>query len=224
MSWLETSINKSKKLKDHYKLRGVDIYIKDAFTNDIDFDFVVRYVAARLPEHLLKNIDIIYVGFFQHLIDREVTAIYEHGAIYITNDQDSEMDLIDDMIHEIAHSNEAKYQDLIYGDKRLEKEFLNKRKSLNRILNQSGKYRIPIGFTVDPSYSEEIDIFLHKGVTYNTLWQMIPGLFPSPYAATSLREYYARGFEEYFMGERRGLKDICPILYSKMQELENVED
>ena len=58
MSWLETSINKSKKLKDHYKLRGVDIFIKDALDEDIDFDFVVRYVSVRLPDHLLRNVDI----------------------------------------------------------------------------------------------------------------------------------------------------------------------
>ena len=89
---------------------------------------------------------------------------------------------------------------------------------------QKSKYNIPIKFTVDPSYSEEVDLFLHKDVTYRVLWEMIPGLFPSPYAATSVREYYARGFEEYFMGERKALKDICPILYSKLQQLENVED
>ena len=213
MSWLDTSIKHSKKLKDHYKLHGVDIFIKDAFTIDIDFDFVLRYISVRIPQHLFKNIDIIYVGSFQDLIDREVTAIYEHGAIYITNDQDSEMDLIDDMIHEIAHSNEVKYQEIIYGDKKVDKEFLKKRKALFRILKQKGKYDIPIKFTVDPSYSKEVD-----------LWEMIPGLFPSPYAATSVREYYARGFEEYFMGERKSLKDICPILYSKLEQLENVED
>jgi hypothetical protein len=224
MSWLETSIKKSKILKDHYKLRGVDIFIKDALSEDIDFDFVVRYVAARLPEHLFSNVDIIYVGRFQDLIDREVNAAYEHGAIYITNEQDSEMDIIDDLIHEIAHSNEPKYQDVIYGDKKLEAEFLAKRKALYNILKRNKKYRIPIKFLVDPGHSQEIDDFLYKDVTYNALWQMVPGIFPSPYAATSLREYYARGFEEYFMGEKQDLKQICPVLYYKMQDLENVED
>ncbi len=225
MSWLETSIKNSKKLKDHYKLRGVDIFIKDSLPEHIDFDFVLRYVSVRLPEHLFLNIDIIYVGNFKDLNDREVTAIYEDGAIYITNEQDSEMDLIDDIIHEIAHSNEPKYQELIYGDSRLEKEFMAKRKSLYNILKRSPKnYNIPVRFSVDPTHSNEIDDFLYKDVTYSAMWQMIPGIFPSPYAATSLREYYARGFEEYFMGERKSLKDICPVLYSKMQELENVED
>lgn len=225
MSWLETSINKSKKLKDHYKLRGVDIFIKDALDEDIDFDFVVRYVSVRLPDHLLRNVDIIYVGKFQDLIDREVNAMYEHGAIYILNQQDSEMDIIDDLIHEIAHSNELKYQEIIYGDKTLEREFLAKRKALFNILKRENeKYTIPISFTVDSSHRQEVDDFLYRDVTYSTLWQMIPGIFPSPYAATSLREYFARGFEEYFMGKKEALKDICPVLYSKMRDLENVED
>jgi Mlc titration factor MtfA (ptsG expression regulator) len=53
---------------------------------------------------------------------------------------------------------------------------------------------------------------------------MVPGVFPSPYAATSLREYFARGFEEYYMGRPQELKNICPVLYSKMYNLHNMED
>ena len=83
---------------------------------------------------------------------------------------------------------------------------------------------MPIEFTVDPSYSEKVDDFLYKDVGYQALWQMVPGIFPSPYAATSLREYFARGFEEYFMGDPQALKDICPVLYSKMYNLHNMED
>ena len=73
-------------------------------------------------------------------------------------------------------------------------------------------------------YDKVIDDFLYSTVTYDVLWQMVPGIFPSPYAATSLREYFARGFEEYFMGEPHSLKDICPVLYSKMYNLHNMED
>ena len=36
MSWVENSINESKKLKDHYKMQGVDIFIKDGLVSDID--------------------------------------------------------------------------------------------------------------------------------------------------------------------------------------------
>ena len=225
MSWIENSINESKKLKDHYKMQGIDIFIKDRLVPEIDIDFVVRYISSRLPEHLMVSVDIIYVGHFKTLVDREVNAMYEDGAIFISNEQDSEMDMIDDLIHEIAHSNESRFQEIIYEDGKLQSEFLAKRKNLQNILLQSEKvYKIPIHFSIDPTYSQQIDDFLYKGVGYQALWQMVPGIFPSPYAATSLREYFARGFEEYFMGEPHSLKDICPVLYSMMYNLHNMED
>ena len=42
----------------------------------------------------------------------------------------------------------------------------------------------------------KIDDFLYKDVGYALLNNLVMGLFPSAYAATSLREYFARGFEE----------------------------
>ena len=225
MSWLENSMKEAKKMKDHYKMQGVDIFIKDKLTEDIDVDFVIRYISTRLPEHLMISIDIIYIGHFNMLVDRDVNAIYEDGAIYVTNEQESEMDMIDDLIHEIAHSNEKRFQEVIYGDGKLETEFLAKRKALKSLLSrQELKYKIPIHFGVDPTYNKVIDDFLYKDVGYGVLWQMVPGIFPSPYAVTSLREYFARGFEEYFMGSPNELKNLCPILYSKMYQLHNMED
>lgn len=225
MSWVENSINESKKLKDHYKMQGVDIFIKDGLVSDIDVDFVIRYISSRLPEHLMVSVDIIYIGHFKMLVDREVNAMYQDGAIFISNEQDNEMDMIDDLIHEIAHSNESRFQDIVYGDGKLQIEFLAKRKNLHNILLQSDRnYKVPIHFSIDPTYSQQIDDFLYKDVGYQALWQMVPGIFPSPYAATSLREYFARGFEEYFMGDPNDLKKLCPILYSKMYQLHNMED
>ena len=63
MSWLEESIKRSKKLKDHYMLKGIDIFVKDQLPQGIDIDFVIRYVAKKLPDHVLRNIDIIYRFF-----------------------------------------------------------------------------------------------------------------------------------------------------------------
>ena len=84
MNWLEESVKKSKKLKDHYMLGDVNIYVKDQLPENVDIDFVIRYVAKRLPNHVLTNIDIIYVGHFQDLVDRDINALWQNGAIYIT--------------------------------------------------------------------------------------------------------------------------------------------
>jgi len=223
MNWLEESVKRSKKLKDHYMLKGIDIYIKDQLPQEIDVDFVIRYIAKRLPDHVLTNIDIIYVGKFQDLIDRDINALWQNGAIYITNNQDSEMDMIDDLIHEIAHSNEKQYEQIIYEDGKLEKEFLYRRKALAKILIDKG-LGAPPGFIYNSDYNKEIDDYLYEKVTYEVLWQLIPGIFPSPYAATSLREYWAKGFEEFYMGKSDSLKDTTPVLFSKLMQLHNLED
>ena len=204
-------------------LKDVDIYIKDQLPEGIDVDFVIRYVAKRLPNHVLNNIDVIYVGLFQDLIDRDVNALWQNGAIYITNQQDSEMDMIDDLIHEIAHSNEKQFEQIIYEDEKLEREFLSRRKKIAFILKDKG-YELPTGFIYNIDYDKAIDDFLYEKVTYETLWQMTPGIFPSPYAITSLREYWAKGFEEFYMGQQHSLKQISPVLFSKLMQLHNLED
>ena len=223
MNWLEESVKRSKKLKDHYMLRGIDIYVKDQLPQDIDVDFVIKYVAKRLPDHVLSNIDIIYIGHFQDLIDRDINALWQNGAIYITNDQDNEMDMIDDLIHEIAHSNEKQFERIIYEDGKLEKEFLYRRKKIAQILVEKG-YGVPTGFIYDISYNKDIDDFLYEKVTYDVLWQIIPGIFPSPYAVTSIREYWAKGFEQFYMGNGADLKETSPVLFSKLMQLNDLED
>jgi hypothetical protein len=50
---------------------------------------------------------------------------------------------------------------------------------------------------------------------------MTRGLFVSAYACTSLREYFANGFEEFYLGDRNYLNTISPKLYSKIKNLHN---
>jgi len=49
-------------------------------------------------------------------------------------------------------------------------------------------------------------------------------LFYSPYAITSLREYWANGFENYLLGDRERLKDLSPILFRKVEEIISERD
>lgn len=46
----------------------------------------------------------------------------------MTNEQDEEMDMIDDIIHELAHAVEINNDEIIYGSGSLQREFLAKRK------------------------------------------------------------------------------------------------
>ena len=44
-------------------------------------------------------------------------------------------------------------------------------------------------------------------------------LFVDPYSPTSLREYFASGFEEFYLGDRLYLQKICPYIFKKVLQL-----
>ena len=121
--WITESAKKGRRLKDMYNLSGVDVYIKDRLPEEIDPDFVFNYISSRVPFHLARNIDIIYVGQFPEMKEREINAYYEDGAIYVTNNQDEDMDMIDDIIHELAHAVERNNEEIVYGSGQLQREF-----------------------------------------------------------------------------------------------------
>jgi len=223
MSWILESVKKSKKMKDHYVMHDINIFIKDQLPKSIDIDFVLKYVSQRIPSYLLTGVDMIYIGQFKQLIDREVNAMFEDGAIYITNEQTDDKDMIDDIVHEIAHSIEGIYGNVIYNDSSIKTEFLSKRKRLFLEL-KNYNYNPPVEMQYQIEYSQKIDDYFYKEIGYELLWNFVNGLFPSPYSATSLREYFARGFEEYVFENKKDLKLNCPALYQKIKSLHNMEE
>jgi hypothetical protein len=188
----------------------------------IDPDLVFSTFSKLIPSHLLTGVDIIYVGEFDVFKEKKVNAVFQDGAIYVSNEQDSNQDMIDDIIHELAHSVEEKFTQYIYNENDLKNEFMGKRKRLYDILN-SYDYKPPASIRTVFHYDEQIDMYFYKKVGYEAMWNLVNGLFPSPYSTTSLREYFAVGFEQYFMGEKAMIKKYCPVLYSKIENLEYME-
>ena len=125
--WITESAKKGRKYKDMYSVSGIDVYIKDRLPEEIDPDFVFKYI--RIPFHLTTGIDIIYIGLFPEMKEREINAYYEDGAIYVTNQQEQEMDMIDDIIHELAHAVERNNDETLYGSGAVQNEFTAKRKN-----------------------------------------------------------------------------------------------
>ncbi|MGI9554750.1 MAG: hypothetical protein ACR2M6_02145 [Vampirovibrionia bacterium] len=199
---------------------GLQVFIKDKLTNDISLKSVLDTVSSYIPSHLFSEIDSIYVGLFDDFEKKETNAAYKDGAIYISNEQDDEQDLIDDMVHEVAHSLEAPYGYLIYGDGKLKEEFLNKRKRLYDVL-ESEQLNPDLDLFMNTEYSLEMDNYLYKEVGYDRLNFIMNSysIFTSAYPATSLREYFASGFEYYFLEEPTYLSEICPTLFEKIEEL-----
>ena len=220
--WITESAKKGRKLKDMYNLSGVDVFIKDRLPSEIDPEFVFNYISARIPFHLATNLDIIYVGQFPEMAEREINAYYQDGAVYVTNQQENEMDMIDDIVHELAHSVERNNEELVYGSGSLQREFKAKRRNLYTLIQDM--YDVPKDFLTNLDYSKEIDKFLYETVGYDILNQMVTNIFISGYAATSVSEYFARGFEEYFIGDKSDLKQLSPVLYSIIDKLVHLED
>jgi hypothetical protein len=135
--YIKSSHSKSINKQKHTYLYD-NVYVKDPLPEDFDLDYVLQKVAVSIPDYLMNNIDSIYVGQFEEFEDRKINALYKDGALYVTNLQDDEDDMIDDIIHEIAHSIEEFAGNDIYGDGRVENEFLGKRKRLFYFLRKEG--------------------------------------------------------------------------------------
>ena len=198
-------------MRDHFSLSGIDVFVKDQLPREIDTSFVFEYIRSRIPFFFMSGIDIIYIGQFPMMKKRDINAYFEDGAIYVTNDQDDEMDMIEDIIHEIAHAVESNHQQFIYSTGAIQREFIAKRERLSDLLSQ--KFNVPKDFNTNFEYDKVIDNFLYKDVGYDALNQICVNIFPSAYAVTSLSEYWAKGFEELFIGDPAVLRDTCPVLF-----------
>jgi phenylpyruvate tautomerase PptA (4-oxalocrotonate tautomerase family) len=201
---------------------SITVFIKDVPPENIQVQAVISDIEKTIPSHLLYGIDAIYIGQFQDLIDRSVNAVFDNGAIYITNLQDNNADMLDDIAHEIAHAVETTYGYEIYGDGFLEQEFLGKRSRMKQNLKHHG-FDVGEYDFADTEYSKEFDEFLYQEVGYNVLNNLTNHLFSSAYGATSIREYFANGFEHYYLGNPKHVKQTSPVLFGKLHALHSIE-
>ena len=207
------------KKNNHFVVRNVEVLVKDSPGNGINVRSVVEKSLSLIPSHLLKNLKAIHVGKFQELEDREIQGIFKDSVIFVTNEQDSETDMIDDIVHEIAHSVEEYYTKTLYADKSIKLEFVEKRKKLWFLLKNNG-FSLDLDVCLGVEYNRSFDEYLYKTVGYPILSVMTASLFYSPYAITSLREYFANGFEAFFMKEDISrLRRTSPKLYEKILKL-----
>ena len=62
----------------------------------------------------------------------------------------------------------------------------------------------------DLEYNKKFDYYLYKTIGYQKLTYLSMGLFVSPYSITSLREYFAKSFQRYFMDEMEQVQKTSP--------------
>lgn len=224
----ESASRVKKNLKSFHMLNGkVLVTVKDTLPKDFNIQATFKAVESRLPEKLFFLIDHIIIGDHPIFKQKKVNAYYRENTLFITPDQKDSMDMVDDIIHEIAHVIEDHYHDQIYGDRAIEEEFLTKRALLLDILKQSGYInKEDIKLFKGLKFNDVFDNLLYKKIGYPVLSKLITNLFLGPYSITSIREYFAVAFEEYFtdyIGAKEARK-VCPEVFKKIKMLENYFD
>ena len=196
--------------------KNTKVLVSTPLPDNIDLGRILSRLESEIPWHFCEDLDVIYIGIFDFLIDRELNALYQDGAVYVSSVQDDEEDLYDDLAHEIAHCVEESYTESVYGDDTIESEFLVKRKQLFNILKSEGLASSIEPF-MEPRYNKSFDEYLYIEVGYPVLMGLTKGLFVSPYGATSLREYFANCFEEiYAKKNAQHVKKLSPTVYKKI--------
>jgi len=205
----------------YYLNKEIPVWSDDPLPEHINLRSVLDKIETMLPNAYFRYVDAMKIGTFPEMIDRELNAMYKDGVLYISNFQASEEDMYDDILHEIAHAVEDNNRDLIYGDERLMVEFLGKRKRLYSILKSQG-YDVTMEEFLNIKYDEDFDMFLYQDIGYEKLNNLVMGLFPGAYSVTSLNEYFAVGFERYYMKEGKNLSKMCPVLIKKIDLLDEL--
>ena len=222
---LKNTIKNRHSKTSRFTWKGVEVLVKDEIKNpDVSIRSVLMKVGSKIPKHFLSNVDVIYVGDFDFFKERDIQAMYENSCIFVTNSQDSIDDMCDDIVHEIAHSLEEVHKDIIYSDGQLEQEFLEKRKQLYSILKSEG-FNVNLFSFMNPIYNKEFDDLLYREIGYPALNMLSTSIFYSPYACTSLREYFANGFEAlYYYRDYDFIYKSCPKLFQKINKLAELEN
>ena len=103
----------------------IEVFVQEE--TRFDFKQALEKLEKVIPGYfLLQGIDVIYVGDFADLKDRNLNAAYADGAIYVLSNQSSEQDFLDDIVHEVAHSLEERFTGFIYGDGKIQQEYKEK--------------------------------------------------------------------------------------------------
>ena len=96
-----------------YYIYNIPVFVTSPLEQGVEIGDFCSVVEEYLVPELLDNIDVVYVGDFAELQGRNAT--YANDAVYMTASEPSVFDMLENFIHEVAHSLEHKYEALIYS-------------------------------------------------------------------------------------------------------------
>jgi len=203
--------------KEHMLYNKIPVLIEKS--PEYDIETVINKIEKNIPSSLATDLDYVVISDMEHLNDRDLDSVFVDGVIYMSPKIEDTEEATLTVAHEIAHSVEKLYPQ-IYADETIESEFLKKRLKLRSILSSHGIETGDYDF-LSTEYEENFDDFLYLIVGYPRLRTLTAGLFMSPYAITSVREYFADAFEEYFFRDPSSVRRASPAVYYKMEDLLN---
>ena len=192
----------------------------DPIPEGINLQGIFKTLETNFPSHYFHNLQGIKIVHLDEFDERKVNAVYKDGIFYITNRQKNTKDILEDIVHEFAHHLETIFPTEIYSNQVLIREFLKKRQEIKFELQTEGYWIDEYDFD-NLKYDSRFDNFLYQRVGGNMLRMITAGVFIRPYSAVSLREYFATGFEAYYLGKRDTLEKVSPMLYDKITDLHN---
>ena len=220
--------NKKAQDRNEYMLFNVPVYVINKFPSNIKINNILDSVKDIIDEKYLDGLETIYIGDFKDLNRRDIQSMLKDGAIWISSNNVkniiTEPLVVENIIHEVSHLLEEKYQSQIYGDGKLEREYNSKKNRLFHILKNEG-YDIDLDLFFSDDMLKEFDNFLYRVVGYDKISLLTAGLFISPYSITTVREYFATGMLDYLTDDESYVKEISPTLYSKIKNIkETIEN
>ena len=182
--------------KSHFVQNGVQVVIKDALPPEINLRLILDKAFNTVPSMYLGYIDVVYVGKFFLLDKNDFGAVYDQGAIYLNNFQASEEDAVSHLVHQKVHS----------------------------LLSAEG-ISVPLFHFYNTEYSKQFDSLLYDEIGYPMLAMLTTNIFNSPYAMTSINEYFANIFEVFYnKKDVNFVKNSSFAVYNKLIELEESSD
>ena len=97
-----------------YYIYNIPIFLTQVPEPGVDIPVFCQEVEEILPDGLLRNVEAVYIGIFSDLKNKN--AAYSNGAIYMTCLEPTNFDMLENFIHETAHSLEDTFGWQIYDD------------------------------------------------------------------------------------------------------------
>ena len=162
--------------KKSFIFKGIQVSIKDPLPQGINVMDILKRAEYVIPDSYFGYVDAIYFGDFDILSQKDFSAVYDQGAVFMSSKQVSVADATSHLVHEFAHAVEQNNSSLLYTDGNIEREFVAKREKVHSLLASEG-FEIPLSLFYNVEYDDRLDDILYNDVGYPMLAMLTTNIF-----------------------------------------------